>query len=442
MQIHVGPLSMQVPVLGPCKNPSPLELSVEDNDFIPNYVDDEARVLFASLYDKDNPDPAEAFEAAGPRRHIYFDPKKIRAGIVTCGGLCPGINNVITAIVNQLVREYQVRSVIGFRYGFAGMVASEGYETWELNPSGIRNWNLKGGSMLGSSRGPQDPESMLDTLEQLNINVLFTIGGDGTLRGTHALHEAAMKRGTRMAIIGVPKTIDNDIPFITRTFGFETAVSKAAESIAAALIEAEGAPRGIGLVRLMGRHSGYIAAHAALAAGQVDAVLIPESPFCLDGSHGLFSVLSDRLDKQGHAVIVVAEGAGQELFDQSDVQKDASGNRKLNDIGRFLGDKLISHFKAIQKPVNLKYIDPSYIIRAMPASPMDAVFCRRLGENAVHAAMAGKTGMVVGLWSDHFTHVPLSAATSHSKRIDPDGDLWRSVLQMTGQPPRMTELGQ
>jgi 6-phosphofructokinase 1 len=437
MSIHVGDLSMEVTLLGPCRNPSPLALSVEDDDFIPNYLEDEAKVLYTSMHDRQVPDITEAFEAAGPRRQIYFDPRKIKAGIVTCGGLCPGINNVVTAIVNELINEYKVRSVVGFRYGFAGLVASEGYETWDLTPESTRNWNLKGGSMLGSSRGPQSPEEMLDTLEQLNINVLFTIGGDGTLKGARAMFEAASARGSRIAIVGVPKTIDNDIPFINKTFGFETAVSKAAEAIAAALIEAEGAPRGVGLVRLMGRHSGYIAAHAALAAGHVDVVLVPESPFALEGPNGLYEVLERRLQKQGHAVIVVAEGAGQELFDENDVSRDASGNRKLNDIGRFLGDRLIARAKELKNPVNLKYIDPSYIIRAMPASPTDAIFCRRLGENAVHAAMAGRTGLVVGLWSDHFTHVPLAAATSHSKRIDPDGDLWRSVLQMTGQPPRM-----
>jgi len=437
MSKHVGDLSMEVATLGPCKNPSPLALSVEDDDFIPNYQEDEAKVLYTSLHSDKTPDITEAFEAAGPRREIYYDPRKIRAGIVTCGGLCPGINNVVSAIVNELISEYKVRSVVGFRYGYAGLVASEGYETWDLTPESTRNWNLKGGSMLGSSRGPQNPEEMLDTLEQLNINMLFTIGGDGTLKGARAMFEAAQARGSRIAIVGVPKTIDNDIPFINRTFGFETAVSKAAESIAAALIEAEGAPRGVGLVRLMGRNSGYIAAHAALAAGQTDVVLVPESPFTLDGANGLYEVLERRLQKQGHAVIVVAEGAGQELFNENDLQKDASGNRKLSDIGRFLGDRLIDHFKAAKRPVNLKYIDPSYIIRAMPASPMDAIFCRRLGENAVHAAMAGRTGLVVGLWSDHFTHVPLAAATSYSKRIDTDGDLWRSVLQMTSQPPRM-----
>ncbi|PKN23640.1 MAG: diphosphate--fructose-6-phosphate 1-phosphotransferase, partial [Deltaproteobacteria bacterium HGW-Deltaproteobacteria-22] len=356
---HVGDLSMEVTVLGPCKNPSPLALSVEDDDFIPNYAEDEAKVLYTSLHDRDVPDVTEAFEAAGPRREIYFDPRKIRAGIVTCGGLCPGINNVVSAIVNELINEYKVRSVVGFRYGFAGLVASEGYETWDLTPESTRNWNLKGGSMLGSSRGPQDPEQMLDTLEQLNINVLFTIGGDGTLRGARAMFEAAQARGSRIAMVGVPKTIDNDIPFINRTFGFETAVSKAAEAIVAAQIEAEGAPRGVGLVRLMGRNSGYIAAHAALAAGYTDVVLVPESPFQLEGSNGLYEVLERRLQKQGHAVIVVAEGAGQDLFDENDLQKDASGNRKLMDIGRFLGDRLIGHNKSLGRPVNLKYIDPS-----------------------------------------------------------------------------------
>ncbi|MBU1241266.1 6-phosphofructokinase, partial [Myxococcota bacterium] len=247
-------------------------------------------------------------------------------------------------------------------------------------------------------------------------------------------HEEAKRRGYRLAVVGVPKTIDNDINFISRTFGFETAVSKATEAIHAALVEAQGAPRGVGLVRLMGRHSGYIAAHASLAAGNVDCTLIPESPFNMAN---LSEYVSSVLARKDHLVIVVAEGAGQDLLNSDSSLHDASGNCKLLNIGTYLGDVLKEHFTAVGNPINLKYIDPSYIIRATPASPADAIFCRRLGQNAVHAAMAGRTGMVVGIWSDHFTHVPLEAAVGNRKVIDTDGSLWGSVLQMTGQPARL-----
>jgi len=424
--------NLNVEILGECKIPSPLALSTADNDLVPNFIVPGERVFLHGKAVTDDVDLSLAFEAAGPRDRIYFDPRKTRAGIVTCGGLCPGINNVIIAIVNELVSGYGLKTVTGFRYGYAGMVASEGYETVALTPEMVADWNLKGGSMLGSSRGNQDTEEMVDALERLSINVLFTIGGDGTQRGAMAIHEEAKRRGYRLAVVGVPKTIDNDINFITRTFGFETAVSKATEAIHAALVEAQGAPRGVGLVRLMGRHSGYIAAHASLAAGNVDCTLIPEVPFALEP---FFAHVDKVLKAKNHMVIVVAEGAGQELMHGDAPQYDASGNKKLLNVGTFLGDAIKSHFAAAGAPVNLKYIDPSYIIRATPASPADAIFCRRLGQNAVHAAMAGRTGVVVGIWSDHFTHVPLTAAVGNRKVIDTDGHLWGSVLLMTGQPP-------
>lgn len=428
-------LNSNVPRLGDCTVKSPLSLSIENNDLIPNYVEEGTKVIVDSVFNNNIPADFKTFEVAGPREKIYFDPSKTRAGIVTCGGLCPGINNVVKSIVNELSHGYKVRSIQGFRYGYAGIVPSCGYETIQLSSEAVRDWDIKGGTMLGSSRGPQEPAEMLDALERLNINMLFTVGGDGTLRGAQAIYEESLKRNYKIAIIGVPKTIDNDIDFISRTFGFETAVAKAEEAIQSALIEAEGAPRGVGLVKLMGRHSGYIAAHASLANGNVDAVLIPESPFKLDGAGGLLSWIDRKLKEQNRAVVVVAEGAGQDILAGEKPEFDASGNQKLLDIGTYLGSSIIGHFKKIKDPVNLKYIDPSYIIRATKASPTDAIFCRRLGENAVHAAMTGRTGIVIGLWNDTFTHVALSDAVSRRKVIDPDQDLWRSVLQMTGQPP-------
>jgi 6-phosphofructokinase 1 len=426
--------NFEVEKLGSCKIDSPLAFSGDDNDFIPNFVNDKSRVWIDGKSQGKFPSLERSFEIAGARSKIYFDPAKTRAGIVTCGGLCPGINNVVVSIVNELINGYKTLSVTGFRYGYSGIVPDYGYGTMDLIPEKVSDWNLKGGSMLGSSRGAQNTEAMVDALERLNINILFTIGGDGTQRGALAIYREAEKRGYKLSVVGVPKTIDNDINYITRTFGFETAVSKATEAINAARIEAEGAPRGIGLVRLMGRHSGYIAAHASLAAGNIDLTLIPESPFKLEGENGLYSYIQKRVKSKGHAVIVVAEGAGQDLFPQSHVKLDASGNKQLMNIGTLLSSKIKSNAKEIENPLNLKYIDPSYIIRAEKASPADAIFCRRLGQNAVHAAMAGRTGMVVGIWSDHFTHVPLASAVEERKIINTDGDLWGAVLQMTGQP--------
>ncbi len=417
-----------IPVLGPCTIQSPLSLSEVMGDLIPNFVEEDERVLLNAVVRDGRVDTSRSFELAGPRRNIYFDPPKTRAGIVTCGGLCPGINDVVKTLVNELYR-YGIASVTGFTFGYAGLIPG-GPSPVVLTPEVVSDWNLHGGSMLGSSRGPQDPAVMVDTLQRMSINILFAVGGDGTMRGARAIWEEATRRGYGLAVVGVPKTIDNDIPYITRTFGFETAVSRAAEAIRSALVEARGAPRGIGLVKLMGRYSGYIAAYASLAVGDVDLVLVPEVPFTLEG---LFAQISDILERQGYCMIVAAEGAGQDLFPEDDIQYDASGNRKLKDIGLFLKERIVARFTE-EKSINLKHIDPGYIIRAAVPTPNDAVFCHELGEYAVHAAMAGRTGLVVGYWNDHFTHVPLVSATSRRKIIDPDGALWRSVLQMSGQP--------
>ncbi len=377
-----------------------------------------------------------AFDVAGPREKIFFDPTKVKAGIVTCGGLCPGINDVIRAIVMELYYIYNTKVIYGFRYGYEGFIPQYGHEPLMLNNSVVRDIHTKGGTILGTSRGAQSEEEIVDCLEQLNINMLFLIGGDGTLRGAHDIWEVVQKRGLNVSIIGIPKTIDNDICYVDKTFGFETAFSSAATTISSAHTEAEGARNGIGLVKLMGRHSGFIAAKAALAMNDVNIVLVPEIPFKLEGSGGLYEYLQKRLESRKHAVIVVAEGAGQELFEQEEKGHDASGNLKLQDIGLFLKEKITSHFKSIDFHANLKYIDPSYIIRSVPANPNDSIFCALLGQHAVHAAMAGFTDILVGTSNYSFTHVPLKLATGDRKQVTPDGELWQTVLIATGQPAR------
>jgi 6-phosphofructokinase 1 len=298
----------------------------------------------------------------------------------------------------------------------------------------VKDIHHKGGSILGSSRGAKDTSVMVDTLERMGIDMLFTIGGDGTLRGMRDLHLEIMKRGLKIAIIGVPKTIDNDILLVEKTFGFRTAVSIAVQSIRAAHVEATGAPNGIGLVRLMGRHSGYIAATATLAEPDVNCVLIPEIPFRLEGEHGVVAYLKRRLERRGHAVVVVAEGAGQELMPEDTAGRDASGNRRLGDIGLFLKQEFGRMLNEDGIPHTIKYIDPSYLVRSAPASAMDSLFCANLGHHAVHAAMSGRTGMLVGSWHNFFTHVPVREAVAKRKVIAPEGELLRSVLESTGQP--------
>jgi 6-phosphofructokinase 1 len=416
--------------LGPCTVTSPMSGV--------RFVSDDERVLYHVSYEqmKDwiaSGDEPPSMEVAGPRGRLFFDPSRLACGIVTCGGLCPGLNDVIRAIVLSLHYHYGVDTVYGFRYGYEGLVRRHGHAPLELKPDFVNRIHHHGGSFLGSSRGPQDPVEMLRTLKHLNIGILFAVGGDGTLRGAEAISEEAVRQGVELSVIGIPKTIDNDVSFVQTTFGFETAVSEARRATYAANAEAEAARNGIGLVKLMGRDSGFIAAYTVLVDSHVNFCLVPEVPFTLEK---LLAELRRRLERRGHAVIVVAEGAGQDLVGRTGA-RDASGNVKYGDIGLFLRDAIVGHFKQDGFPVSLKYVDPSYAIRSVPAIAHDSAFCLLLGHNAVHAGMTGRTNMVVSFWNHRFTHVPISLAVSERKRIDPDGTLWSSVLASTGQPRYM-----
>lgn len=412
--------------LGPCAFPSPLR--------IPHFVPDDSRVLVDVEWTS-SPDTLDraSFENAGPRKDIFFDPSKTTAAIVTCGGLCPGLNNVIQSLVRMLYHQYGVKRILGIQYGYEGLCEKYGHVPIALTPDSVSTIHKEGGSILGSSRGPQDCADMVDWLSKNQVSILFTIGGDGTLRGAAALQAEIKKRGLSIAVAGIPKTIDNDIRFAHKTFGFATAVSVATNVIHSAHAEAKSARNGVGLVKVMGRDSGYIASYVALASNEVNIVLIPEVDFALDGSTGLLSHLEDRLEKKGHAVILVAEGAGQK-YTVASGKKDASGNVKYGDIGLALKGKIEEHFKEANVPIVLKYIDPSYIIRSVPASPEDAVFCIMLAQNAVHGAMSGKTGFVVSYWNSFYTYVPLTMATGKRKQVRPDGYLWTMVKEATGQP--------
>jgi 6-phosphofructokinase 1 len=404
------------------------------------FVGDSERVLYhADLAEIEQLLKAGArpslFEKAGPREKIYFDPSKLKCGIVTCGGLCPGINDVIRAIVLALHHHYNVQTIFGFRYGYEGLSHKYGHTPIQLTPGTVEDIHQKGGTILGSSRGPQDVAEMVDCLERMNIGLLFTIGGDGTLRGAEAIAEEIADRKLKIGVIGIPKTIDNDISYVEQSFGFATAVSEATTSIYSAHTEAEGARNGIGLVKLMGRESGFIAAYACLANSDVNYCLVPEVRFTLAG---LVKAIKERLEQRHHAVIVVGEGAGQELMAKTR-QQDESGNIRFGDIGTFLKDQITAYFKKAGTDITLKYIDPSYNIRSVPANPNDSAFCLLLGHHAVHAGMAGRTNMVVGYWKNEFTHLPIHPAVSERKEIDPNGWLWNSVLAATGQPREMVE---
>ncbi|MCX5871832.1 MAG: ATP-dependent 6-phosphofructokinase [Deltaproteobacteria bacterium] len=361
-----------------------------------------------------------SFLKAGPRRKIYFDLSKLKCAIVTCGGLCPGLNNVIRSIVLTLYHTYGVRNILGIRYGLQGFIPKYGHTVLELTPDMVSEINELGGTILSSSRGHQDVGEIADALERMNIGILFMVGGDGTFRAAAKISEEVADRGSKIAIIGIPKTIDNDILFLSRSFGFSTAVSCASDIIGCAHVEANGAPNGIGLVKLMGRQSGFIAANAALDRRYANFVLIPESDFDLEGPYGFLAVLEKRILEKKHAVIVVAEGAGQQYCSVDGFDK--SGNKALGDIGLYLRDRINQYFKEKGIEINLKYIDPSYTIRSVRA------------QNAVHVGVAGKTNIMVGTWNGEFVCVPLGLVTTGRKQVDLKGKLWSSVLEATGQP--------
>lgn len=378
-----------------------------------------------------------SYEKAGPRQKIFFEPSRASAAIVTCGGLCPGINNVIRSIVLTLNYRYGVSRVLGIRNGYQGFIPEYKLEPILLTPDGVDHIHRQGGTILGTSRGKQDANRIVDFLVKNKIDMLYVIGGDGTLRGALRISEAVKKRKLKISVIGVPKTVDNDILHIDRSFGFASAASIACEIIVTAHTEARSQPNGIGLVKLMGRHSGFITCLAALAVNEANFVLIPEVPFALEGKNGLLASLKERILRRKHAVVLVAEGAGQELIPGESTERDASGNIKFQDIGIFLKDRINAYFKKENIEVNLKYIDPSYIIRAIAAAPIDSVYCFMLGEYAVHAGMSGRTEMVVGLVNNAYVHIPMTAIAGGRRRVEPHSPLWISVVESTGQPPEM-----
>ncbi len=440
MTDDLDPASLIIRSLGERRIASPLEkLMAECTPGHAFYTDDHRVLVKHEL-----PDVAKmiaegrefpCFEVAGPRKKIFFDPAQTTCAIVTCGGLCPGFNDVIRAIVMQAYYRYGVRRILGIPYGFEGLIPEFGHPIINLDPDRVATIHEFGGTWLGTSRGPQDIGRMVDRLEELKVDVLFVIGGDGSQRGALLIEQEARERGTRLAVVGVPKTIDNDMIYMDKSFGYETAAAAAVQAVHAAHTEARSARGGVGLVKLMGRHSGFIACAAAIASGEVNCVLIPEVPFALEGDHGFLEVMRQRVVTRGHAVIIAAEGAGQEHTGASG-ETDASGNLRLGNIGHFLRDRLTEHFRKCQTALTLKYIDPSYMIRSVPASPQDRIYCMRLGQAAVHAAMAGKTGLIVARWHSVYVHVPIVVATSARRTVDPGKDIWLSVLESTGQPPR------
>ncbi|KAA1424583.1 ATP-dependent 6-phosphofructokinase [Mumia zhuanghuii] len=433
---------LQVSSLGPSRHDSPLGSYVAGRKTNEYYVSEDDRVLYddtISLLEQRG-EPVErwpSFEPGGPRARIFHDPATTHVGVVTCGGLCPGLNDVIRAVTLELYTHYGVTRVTGFRNGYAGLVPELGFEPVTLTPGLVGSINERGGTILGTSRGAQDPAVIVDRLVELEVDALIVIGGDGSMHGAHRIVEEIADRGLEIGVVGIPKTIDNDIPHIGQSFGFATAFAEAAKAITAAHVEAESAENGVGLVKVMGRHAGFIACYSALANHDADFVLIPEVPFSIDGENGLLRSLARRVREHGSAVIVLAEGAGQEHV-RATGKSDASGNSRLGDIATIVREAIEDDFRERGEPLTLKFLEPGYGIRAVPADASDSVYCARLAQVAVHAAMAGRTDMVVGRRRHRFVHVPIPLVIERRHSVSPDGDLWLSVLESTAQPLDMS----
>ena len=418
---------MNISVLGAARYPSPLKRWVTDSERVPATI---VRTADARLAD------GLLFELAGARQDLFFDPPETRAGIVTCGGLCPGLNDVIRSLFFEMHHAYGVKEVLGFRWGYQGLDPEQGAEPLVLTPELVDGIHLQGGTILGTSRGPVDKARAVENLIRRRVNILFTIGGDGTQRGAREFFEEAQRRGHPLSLVGIPKTIDNDIPFVARSFGFLTAVQEAAKVLQRAHTEARSVQNGIALVKLMGRHAGFLTAEATVASQDVNFTLIPEVPFQLEGEGGFLAALERRVVKRGHAVIAVAEGSGQQLLGNAGNERDASGNVRLKDIGLFLHEKIKEWFKARKIPVVMRYFDPSYLVRSSPDNAEDSILCDQFARHAAHAAMSGRTGLVIGFLHDRFIHVPIELLATQQKRLDPDSPAWSAVLATTGQPHR------
>ncbi|MCL2519532.1 MAG: ATP-dependent 6-phosphofructokinase [Spirochaetaceae bacterium] len=441
-------VNFKIESLGKATYDSPFTYADNKDDYSANFVSEKDQTLYNTfLFEDSTRDDSQILnednrmERAGPREKLFFKPEQVTAGICTCGGLCPGLNNVIRALVRNLMLGYHVRKVWGFQFGYRGLVPDAPEPPISLDPDLVDDIQAKGGTILGSARGSGERTAeIVDTLIHYRINILFVIGGDGSQKGALAINNEAKKRGYKLAVVGIPKTIDNDFSFISRSFGFETAVGRAVEAVNAAHVEAKGAYNGVGLVKVMGRDSGFIAAQTALASQEANFVLVPEVPFDLDGPNGLLKQIEKRLSRKNHLVIIIAEGAGEELMSRElgiIEATDAGGNKIMHDIGIFLRSKIVAYLKNLGLESSVRYIDPSYMIRASAANSNDSIFCARLGANAVHAAMAGKTGMLVSQWNGVYVHVPIELATRKRAQINPQSSLWRDVIESTLQPITM-----
>lgn len=373
------------------------------------------------------PEVAQGSVRGNACRKVWWESSKVKAAMVTCGGLCPGLNSIIREVTNALWYSYGIQDILGMQAGYNGLSDCEKHPPMALNPDNVREIHMKGGSILKAGRGGFDAEKICDNFERMGINMLFLIGGDGTQSAGNQLYMAARKRNLPLSIVGLPKSIDNDVLIFDKTFGFESAVTAAADVIRNAWVEATSCDRGVGIVKLMGRDAGFVGMEAARASTLVDCVLIPEIEFAVEDVH---KHIDEVLEMKGHCVVVVAEGAGQKYVATG--EKDATGHDKYGDIGAWLRDAV----NANQKPKGGRsfYIDPSYIIRSVPATPTDHIYCSRLAADAVHTAMRGYTGVCVGPIHNVICLVPSSLVAGRKRRVNIRRSNWQACVQGCKMP--------
>ena len=269
----------------------------------------------------------------------------MHCAIATCGGLCPGTNDVIRAIVLELHHLYKVRHIYGVRYGFQGFIPKYGHDLVDLTPEVVANIHTFGGTVLSSSRGPQDIGEIVDALDRMQHPASSSSSAaTAPCRAANRICEEIARRELRIGVIVIPKTIDNDIALVSRSFGFDTAVEMATEAIHAAHTEALGAPNGIGLVKLMGR---YLRVHRRQRhPGLAGSQLCPDPRGRFRSGRRLRSAGQSGRPPEGAAPRRHRGGRGRRgtILPEENRQRDPSGNLKPGDIGHFLQDEIKDYF--------------------------------------------------------------------------------------------------
>eukprot|EP00611_Tribonema_gayanum_P031998 TRINITY_DN93_c0_g2_i1.p1 TRINITY_DN93_c0_g2~~TRINITY_DN93_c0_g2_i1.p1 ORF type:complete len:506 (-),score=167.86 TRINITY_DN93_c0_g2_i1:425-1804(-) len=434
MLCQVPNLALRMPTAG-VANHEIVKNSSGGSTFYNKLLGDEDCIIYEHVRDKTKAPVARAFLRAGPRAKLHFDPTTVNACIVTCGLLCPGLNSVIHHLIDTLKNNYNAGKIYGIRGGWGGFWDPEKPPIQLCQSKDLEFLQSRAGSILGCSVGGFDVKKIMQFLMDKQISHMYVIGGDGTHRGAHRIAVECIAMGLNIAVAGIPKSVDNDIDLVDRSFGFMTAVEEAQNAIRSATIEAKcNLPNGIGIVKLMGRSTGYLAAYATMASGDVDLCLVPEVEIRLDGPDGCLPHLERVVQTKGYAVVVISEGAGQAQLSEVAAEARSKG-APLPSVGQYMKSQIEKHFASKGKTATCKYIDPSVSVRSVAANAFDQILCMQLAQNAVHGAMAGYTAFAAGVVNNRTVLIPITEIVDTSpKGLNPRGRTWERVLCITRQP--------